>query len=222
MLAVALVSEDRVRDLLRLTSGGRSAVGTEGEAKVRCEDSTKKMDLDHPLHRTRLKWTLLRGRFWESTEVVVEDEIVRSDSVLGVLWRHVVLFARDNVAEGQQRIMMTVIEPFEVSESKDRPAVVVLHGTFGDRRREEHRGVELARLGFIAVVADLRYHGDRRECKDGLKEYYEALVRAYDHNGSVDRTDLTTGTGMSLTKHPSKKPERSRTLHLILFSFHPS
>jgi dienelactone hydrolase len=61
-----------------------------------------------------------------------------------------------------------------------RPAVIVLHGTGGDKERLSSRLRELANHGFIAVAIDGRYHGERATRVAGsLPPYQGAILKAY-------------------------------------------
>jgi dienelactone hydrolase len=60
-----------------------------------------------------------------------------------------------------------------------RPVVIVLHGTGGNKEGQLPLLQELARLGFIGVAIDGRYHGERTRAGKGSVEYVEALLRAY-------------------------------------------
>ncbi len=65
-----------------------------------------------------------------------------------------------------------------------RPAVIVLHGTGGNKEGQRTLMGELARDGFVAVAIDGRYHGAR--AKGGAaaksKEYVEAILQRF-HSG---------------------------------------
>lgn len=60
------------------------------------------------------------------------------------------------------------------------PAVVVLHGTGGNKEGESGLLKELSARGFVAIAIDGRYHGARIPGgAHGTKEYNEAIFRAW-------------------------------------------
>jgi dienelactone hydrolase len=81
--------------------------------------------------------------------------------------------------EADQRVPGILVEP--AGPVTRRPAVIVLHGTGGNK--ESQRGLlrELAQLGFVAVAIDGRYHGARARAGKNAKstEYVDAILRTY-------------------------------------------
>jgi predicted esterase len=57
--------------------------------------------------------------------------------------------------------------------------VISLHGTGGTKESQVELLKELARLGFIGVAIDGRYHGERTKAGKGAVEYNDAILRAY-------------------------------------------
>jgi dienelactone hydrolase len=87
-------------------------------------------------------------------------------------------FAAERTAEGRiERVPVLVVRP-DRTEGR-RPVVIVLHGTGGSKERMEPWLKDLARLGFIAVAIDARYHGDRAGGARGSEAYNEAITRAW-------------------------------------------
>jgi dienelactone hydrolase len=62
-----------------------------------------------------------------------------------------------------------------------RPAIIVAHGTGGNKKQQVPLMNELAGMGFAAVAIDGRYHGERTK-KSGTQDYNDAIVRAF-HDG---------------------------------------
>jgi dienelactone hydrolase len=59
------------------------------------------------------------------------------------------------------------------------PAVVVLHGTGGNKEGMRGWCTDLAKRGIIGIAIDARYHGDRAEGKKGAARYNEAIAAAW-------------------------------------------
>jgi dienelactone hydrolase len=69
---------------------------------------------------------------------------------------------------------------FELPGPKTRrPAVIALHGTGGKKENELPLLIELARIGFVAIAIDGRYHGARTAAGNGAREYDEAIARSF-------------------------------------------
>ena len=64
-------------------------------------------------------------------------------------------------------------------QSGPGPAVIVLHGTGGNKEGQIGLLNKLARAGFVAVAIDGRYHGERTAKGSGSAEYQQAILRAY-------------------------------------------
>jgi dienelactone hydrolase len=86
-------------------------------------------------------------------------------------------FATEKKADGAiERVPTLVVRP--VGEGR-RPAVIVLHGTGGDKAKMREWLVALAKRGIIGVAIDARYHGDRSGGAKGAEAYNEAITRAW-------------------------------------------
>jgi dienelactone hydrolase len=59
------------------------------------------------------------------------------------------------------------------------PAVVVLHGTGGNKEAMREWCTNLAKKGIIGLAIDARYHGDRAGGKKGAARYNEAITAAW-------------------------------------------
>ncbi|HVU28578.1 MAG TPA: prolyl oligopeptidase family serine peptidase [Verrucomicrobiae bacterium] len=64
-----------------------------------------------------------------------------------------------------------------------RPVVIVMHGTGGRKEDELPLLRRLARVGFVAVAIDGRYHGERATEGKGSASYQKAIVRAWHGSG---------------------------------------
>jgi dienelactone hydrolase len=82
-------------------------------------------------------------------------------------------------AQAGERVPGVLRKP--VSAGGRRPAVILLHGTGGNK--EDARIVQLSEAlvgrGFVAVAIDGRYHGERAKSGARATEYVGAILRAY-------------------------------------------
>lgn len=86
--------------------------------------------------------------------------------------------ATEKRSDGQiERVPVLVVRPQAVEGSI--PAVVVLHGTGGDKDKMMSWLVELAERGIMGVAIDARYHGDRAGGAVGADAYNKAIIRAW-------------------------------------------
>jgi dienelactone hydrolase len=86
-------------------------------------------------------------------------------------------FASEKKADGTiERVPALIVRPAD--NTKARPAVVVLHGTGGSKLDQTSTLEDLARLGFVAISIDGRYHGERNSGK-GTDDYNNAITRAW-------------------------------------------
>lgn len=83
-------------------------------------------------------------------------------------------------AEPGQRVPGLLVKT--VKGAARRPIVISLHGTGGTKESQLDLLRELARLGFIGIAIDGRYHGERTKTGKGSVEYGEAMLRTY-HTG---------------------------------------
>lgn len=89
-------------------------------------------------------------------------------------------FASERAAlGGSERVPVLIVRP-EMPKGR-LPAVIALHGTGGSKEGMKPWLTELAKLGFIAVAIDARYHGHRSPVieKQGATAYNEAITRAW-------------------------------------------
>jgi dienelactone hydrolase len=80
-------------------------------------------------------------------------------------------------SDAEQRVPGYLLKP--AGAKGRRPAVIVLHGTGGNKEGSLRLAEALAGAGFIAVAIDGRYHGARTKAGTGAAEYNEAIVRAW-------------------------------------------
>ena len=79
-------------------------------------------------------------------------------------------------ADAAQRVPGLIVKSPSTNRS---PVVIVLHGTGGNKEGQIPLLKDLAKLGFIAVAIDGRYHGERTKSGTGSAEYGDAMLRTY-------------------------------------------
>jgi dienelactone hydrolase len=82
-------------------------------------------------------------------------------------------------ADREQRVPGILFKPSSAKTMERRPVVISLHGTGGTKSNEKPLLLRLAKLGFIGVAIDGRYHGERTKAGKGSDEYKDAILRAY-------------------------------------------
>lgn len=80
-------------------------------------------------------------------------------------------------SEAAQRVPGLIVKP--AASAGRLPTVIVLHGTGGNKDRQEPLLRDLAARGFIAVAIDGRYHGARSQAGAGSADYVAAILRRY-------------------------------------------
>ncbi|HEV7998819.1 MAG TPA: alpha/beta fold hydrolase [Planctomycetaceae bacterium] len=94
-----------------------------------------------------------------------------------------VSIASERKADGTiERVPLLIVRPANGtggSKSGRLPAVIVLHGTGGNKKQMRPLLEELAQRGIIGVALDARYHGERSKGSSGSKAYVAAVTRAW-------------------------------------------
>lgn len=78
-----------------------------------------------------------------------------------------------------ERVPVLVMAPLARDRAVRRPAVLVLHGTGGNKESTTGWLKDLNRRGIIGVAIDARYHGDRSGGAKGADAYNAAIARAW-------------------------------------------
>src|SRR6266542_1884510 len=87
-------------------------------------------------------------------------------------------FASERKADGTvERVPVLLVRP--IGLKKRLPAVIVLHGTGGNKEGQMGWLTDLAKRGIIGVAIDARYHGERARGMKGAAAYNAAIVRAW-------------------------------------------
>ena len=88
-----------------------------------------------------------------------------------------ITFASERHGDGTyERVPMLLIKP--KAPTGKLPAVIVLHGTGGNKESQAGLMRDLAKRGIIGVAIDGRYHGERSGGA-GTKAYLEAITQAW-------------------------------------------
>jgi len=86
--------------------------------------------------------------------------------------------ASERKADGSvERVPVLLVRPEKAAGRL--PAVIVLHGTGGNKESLRGLLVELARRNMIGVALDARYHGERSGGARGSQAYVAAITRAW-------------------------------------------
>jgi dienelactone hydrolase len=80
-------------------------------------------------------------------------------------------------SEKTERVPILLVRPAKLEGRA--PAVIVLHGTGGNKESQRGWLEKLARKGMIGVAIDARYHGERVPGVKGAAAYNEAIARAW-------------------------------------------
>ena len=102
-------------------------------------------------------------------------------------------FASEKHADGKvERVPALVVRPEKAD--KKLPAVIVLHGTGGNKEGQRGWLNDLAKRGFLAVAIDARYHGERAGGAKGAAAYVDAITRAWETKPANRRSIRSTTT----------------------------
>ena len=86
--------------------------------------------------------------------------------------------ATERKADGTiERVPLLIVRPGNAAGRL--PAVIVLHGTGGNKKGMRPLLDELAQRGLIGVALDARYHGERSRGSAGSQAYVAAITRAW-------------------------------------------
>jgi len=87
-------------------------------------------------------------------------------------------FASEKKAGGDvERVPTILLRPEKIN--RRMPAVIVLHGTGGNKESQLAFMKELAKRNIIGVAIDARYHGARANGAKGAAAYNEAITKAW-------------------------------------------
>jgi len=96
----------------------------------------------------------------------------------GGLTEEEIVFSTEHHANGNIEGVPGILLRPEKIEGR-LPAVVVLHGTGGNKEGQRGWCRDLAKRGIIGIAIDARYHGDRAAGQKGSARYVEAITAAW-------------------------------------------
>ncbi len=107
-------------------------------------------------------------------DVKVEAKAVEKNGLTYTRWS----FASEKKADGSiERVPVLSVSP--TGKSDHLPAMIVLHGTGGNKDGVISWLEEFAKNGIVGIAIDARYHGDRSGGKKGSEAYVEAIAKAW-------------------------------------------
>ncbi len=87
-------------------------------------------------------------------------------------------FASERKASGDvERVPVRIMH--RAKPDGKRPAIIVLHGTGGNKEGMDGWLKDFANRGFLALAIDARYHGERSGGEKGATAYVQAITRAW-------------------------------------------
>jgi dienelactone hydrolase len=87
-------------------------------------------------------------------------------------------FASEKRGDGkEERVPVLIVRPAKAD--KRLPAMIILHGTGGNKEGVHSWLIDLAKRGILGVAIDARYHGARAGGAKGATAYNEAITRAW-------------------------------------------
>jgi len=104
-----------------------------------------------------------------------ELEPTRSDR--GLRYEHLDIATEESAPSRFERMPMLVVRPEKPTGKL--PAVIVLHGTGGNKESMQPLLVDLAHRGYLGVAIDARYHGERSGGAEGAAAYNQAITNAW-------------------------------------------
>ena len=95
----------------------------------------------------------------------------------GLVTEHLTIASEKKRSGETERVPILLVRPEKVEGRA--AAVIILHGTGGNKEGQRGWCAELAKKGMIGVAIDARYHGERSGGAKGAAAYVEAIARAW-------------------------------------------
>jgi dienelactone hydrolase len=110
-------------------------------------------------------------------KVAADPEIVDTKAEGGLVTEHLSIATEKKRSGAVERMPILLVRP-EKPDGK-LPAVVVMHGTGGNKESQRGWCQNLAKRGIIGIAIDARYHGERAPGAKGAARYNEAIAAAW-------------------------------------------
>ncbi len=111
-------------------------------------------------------------------KVPLDPQTRKTETDAGGRVAEFISFASEKKADGSiERVPLVLVRP--TKQTGKLPAVIVLHGTGGNKESQRDFLVDLAKRGIIGVAIDARYHGERSGGAGGSEAYVNAITRAW-------------------------------------------
>ncbi|WP_422926602.1 alpha/beta fold hydrolase [Singulisphaera sp. PoT] len=111
-------------------------------------------------------------------KVPLDINVAETEPLKGGLVLEKLDFASEEKANGKfERVPVLLIRPED--QKVKHPAVIVLHGTGGNKESLQGWLTDLASRGIIGVAIDARYHGARVNRAKGADAYVAAITKAW-------------------------------------------
>ena len=110
-------------------------------------------------------------------KVDLDVKVEQTKSSAGLIEETLSLASEKKTDGSIERVPVLIVRPD--SAKGKLPAVIVLHGTGGNKESQRGFMVDLAKRGVIGVAIDARYHGARLGGKAGREAYVAAITRAW-------------------------------------------
>jgi dienelactone hydrolase len=105
------------------------------------------------------------------------EETKKDDDDESILIERLTFVSEKKADETEERVPVLIYRP--AKGTKKLPAVIVLHGTGGDKESQRPYLLHLVKRGIIGIAIDARYHGERSGGAKGAEAYNEAIVKAW-------------------------------------------
>ena len=113
----------------------------------------------------------------KAVDLNVRNSDSEKDKAGELVFEHLSFVSEKKPDGKEERVPVLLARP--AKNAKKLPAVIVLHGTGGNKEGQKALIADLAKRGIIGVAIDARYHGERSGGAKGADAYNAAIVRAW-------------------------------------------
>jgi dienelactone hydrolase len=110
-------------------------------------------------------------------KVAADPQVADTKTDGGLTTEHFSIATEKKRSGAVERMPILLVRP-EKADGR-LPAVVVMHGTGGNKESQRGWCQNLAKQGIIGIAIDARYHGERAEGAKGATRYNEAILAAW-------------------------------------------